>query len=114
PELRTESKISGEVRAGYFAMISSTPSCSSTVIGSRRVKRSCCSRSSIWASSTFCSLSCSMAIEVSTRMKERVSSEKKVKMYSATSTTAAMPPYLIQEEFFIKRYSLVVRINVWV
>src|SRR5699024_1266779 len=55
-----------------------------------------------------------MAIEVSTRMKERVSSEKKVKMYSATSTTAAMPPSLIQEEFFIKRYRLVVRINVWV
>src|SRR5690625_3693996 len=47
-------------------------------------------------------------------MKERVSSEKKVKMYSATSTTAAMPPYLIQEEFFIKRYSLVVGVNVWV
>src|SRR5699024_6175676 len=66
------------------------------------------------ASSTFWLLSCSIAIEVSTRMKERVSSEKKVKMYSATSTTAAMPPYLIQEEFFIKRYSLVVGVNVWV
>src|SRR5699024_5548942 len=54
----------------------------------------------------------SMAMDVSTRMKERVSSEKKVKMYSATSTTAAIPPYLIQEEFFIKRYSLVVGVNV--
>src|SRR5699024_8820468 len=32
PELRTESKISGEVRAGYFAITSSTPSCSSTVM----------------------------------------------------------------------------------
>ena len=67
PDSRTAPKISGVVRAGYCAEIASTPSRSSTVIGSRRSMRTRCSRSSICTSSALWFCSCSMATEVSTR-----------------------------------------------
>ncbi len=64
PDAATRSKICSEADAGYFAMISVLPSVASLPFSSHR--RTCCSRSSMRASLTFCDSSWDTATDVST------------------------------------------------
>ena len=71
PAPSTLSKICSDALAGYFARICVLPSVASLPFLSHR--RTCCSRSSICADSTFLASSWEIATEVSTVLKSRVS-----------------------------------------
>lgn len=74
PDPATLSNTCSEAALGYFAMISVLPSVASSPFLSHR--RTCCSRSSICALSTFLASSWAIATEVSTDLKPRVSLPK--------------------------------------